>query len=108
MNALALQKCLNHPAREAVARCPECAQAYCRECVVEHEGRILCAACLRKAAQAAGAKQAWWRKLGSAAQLGLSLLFLWLAIFAFGKVLLAIPESFHEGEVWKQAREVFR
>jgi hypothetical protein len=30
------------------------------------------------------------------------LVFLWLAFFALGKILLAIPSSFHEGEVWKK------
>jgi len=43
------QQCWNHETREAVCRCPACARSYCRECVTEHEGRLLCAACLRKA-----------------------------------------------------------
>jgi hypothetical protein len=43
------QHCWNHETREAVCRCPGCARSYCRECVTEHEARLLCAACLRKA-----------------------------------------------------------
>ena len=43
------QQCWNHETREAVCRCPGCARSYCRECVTEHEARLLCAACLRKA-----------------------------------------------------------
>ena len=43
------QSCWNHEAREAVCRCPECGRSYCRECVTEHEARLLCAVCLRKA-----------------------------------------------------------
>ena len=43
------QQCWNHESREAVCRCPGCARSYCRECVTEHEARLLCAACLRKA-----------------------------------------------------------
>src|SRR5436190_23739851 len=46
------QRCWNHEAREAVCRCPECGRSYCRECVTEHEARLLCAACLRKAVAA--------------------------------------------------------
>jgi len=42
------QQCWNHETREAVCRCPGCARSYCRECVTEHEARLLCAACLRK------------------------------------------------------------
>jgi hypothetical protein len=40
------QHCWNHEAREAACRCPACGRSYCRECVSEHEGRLLCAACL--------------------------------------------------------------
>jgi hypothetical protein len=42
------QQCWNHETREAVCRCPGCARSYCRECVTEHEARLLCAVCLRK------------------------------------------------------------
>jgi hypothetical protein len=27
---------------------------------------------------------------------------LWLAFFTLGKTLLTIPESFHEGDLWKK------
>src|SRR6266576_2922250 len=47
------QHCWNHEAREAVCRCPGCARPFCRECVTEHEARLLCAQCLRKAILAA-------------------------------------------------------
>jgi hypothetical protein len=47
MSRLAIhQRCWNHEAREAVCRCPECGRSYCRECVTEHEARLLCASCL--------------------------------------------------------------
>ena len=42
------QRCWNHEAREAACRCPACGRSYCRECVSEHEGRLLCAACLSR------------------------------------------------------------
>ena len=44
---LARQRCLRHETREAVCRCPGCKQFFCRECVTEHGGRLLCAPCLR-------------------------------------------------------------
>ena len=45
---LTLQRCLIHPDREAAARCPECGNCFCRECITEHEGRFLCSNCLQK------------------------------------------------------------
>jgi len=44
------QRCWNHELREAVCRCPECGRSYCRECVTEHQARLLCASCLAKLA----------------------------------------------------------
>jgi hypothetical protein len=46
MAALAQKRCLNHDDREAVCRCPSCANFFCRECVVLFESRLLCANCL--------------------------------------------------------------
>jgi len=48
MASLHHQVCLNHHAREAVAKCPDCGHFYCRECIAEHDDRVICAACLRK------------------------------------------------------------
>jgi hypothetical protein len=102
MNALALQKCLNHPAREAAARCTDCAGNFCRECVVEHDRRLLCAACLRKATKPSVFREVWLKKAWAFLQTAAALAFLWMAFFTLGKVLLAIPSSFHEGDLWKQ------
>ena len=38
--------CVTHADRLSVARCPSCRQFYCSECITEHEGRMICAACL--------------------------------------------------------------
>ena len=43
---LSAQRCFNHAGREAVARCPECSRYFCRECISEHRGRVVCAGCL--------------------------------------------------------------
>lgn len=102
MISLALQKCLNHPAREAAARCVECAGNFCRECVVEHDGRLLCAACLRKATKPSAFREVWLKKALAFVQTAVALIFLWMAFFTLGKTLVAIPSSFHEGELWKK------
>jgi hypothetical protein len=96
MATLAFQKCLNHGEREAVARCPQCRSHFCRECVSEHAGRILCAPCLAKAASATEKNPAWkraWIPLGAVGGLGLA----WAFFLILGKTLLLIPSSFHDG-----------
>jgi hypothetical protein len=42
------QRCRNHAVRTAAGRCPGCHFFYCRECITEHDGRMLCAACVQK------------------------------------------------------------
>ncbi len=93
---LALTRCRNHPDREAAARCPDCRLHFCRECVVEHQGRLLCAACL--AAGSAPQQQSRRGRLRGMLQvLGtfLGFLLVWLLMFAAGDLLTRIPESFH-------------
>lgn len=70
--ALARQRCWSHAGREAVSRCPECRRFYCRECVTEHDGRLLCVQCLgAKTAAKAGPVGTRWALWAAAALLGL-------------------------------------
>jgi hypothetical protein len=95
-----LQRCFNHAAREAAARCPQCGRFFCRECVTEHEGRVLCAACVRLSVRVPLFQRSGWRlTLRAGSMLG-SFLLAWLFFYLFGMVLLQIPSSFHEGTVW--------
>ena len=101
MLPLAQQHCLNHPAREAAAQCPQCRQFFCRECVTEHDDRILCAVCLRQLSQTAGARRHPLRALGQAGLalgglLTAALFFYWAA-----QILLLIPAPWHDGTLWK-------
>ncbi len=101
MPSLASQRCFNHAQREAVARCPECGRFFCRECVVEHEDRLLCAVCLGRFA---GAPRARRGRLGSAVRVALALLGVltaWCWFHVVGQALLALPASFHEGTLWR-------
>jgi hypothetical protein len=101
MLSLAHQHCLNHSAREAVAQCPQCRQFFCRECITEHEDRILCAACLRLVSRNVRKARHPFRVLGRA---GLSLAGLVMAalfFFLLGQILLLEPASFHDGTMWK-------
>jgi hypothetical protein len=105
MRDLSLQRCRNHAQREAVALCPECGAYYCRECIAEHEGRVLCASCLEKLlARTSGARHG----LSGLIALGrflLGFLLLWTIFYYIGHALLSLPASFHEGTVWEDQRE---
>ena len=98
---LAHQRCYNHGKREAVARCPECGRYFCRECITEHESRVVCASCL---ADLTGQKKKRSSSFTMAArlfQLLFGLLLVWLFFYTLGQGLLALPTSFHEGTVWE-------
>ena len=100
MPSLVHQRCFHHSLREAVARCPECRQFYCRECITEHDDRVICATCLRKltaAAQERRSPLAWTLPV---LQLGLGLGILWFFFYCFGATLLSIPSTYHEGTIW--------
>ncbi len=102
MTNLHQRHCLNHETREAVARCPDCGLFYCRECIVEHEDRVICAACLRKMLRSPEAERrplsAWFVRT---AAFCLGLLTSWSAFYLVGKILLSIPTSFHNGTLWE-------
>ena len=83
-----------------MARCPSCKRYYCRECVTEHEGRVICAACLAAldyGRTASVARLYHFRSLGRGI---LALLVLWFVFFALGRALVAVPHEFHEGALW--------
>lgn len=99
MSNLTTQRCFNHGQREAVARCASCGNYFCRECITEHAGRMTCARCLDRPTVATGR----FRLLGlmsAGLQLGIGLLISWFCFFVAGRLLLAIPSTFHEGTIW--------
>jgi len=103
MIELARQKCFLHWQREAVARCPDCLRYFCRECVTEHEGRVICASCLHKRLPRPSGKRPAFRLLAQAVQCFLGLIILWLFFYYLGQILLSIPTSFHDGTLWTQS-----
>ena len=98
-------QCLNHPAREAVARCPECRRFFCRECITEHSGRVICAGCLTRLVrpEAPATRRLAW--LTAPLTAGAGLLVAWLVFYAAGRALVRIPSEFHEGTLWRQASQ---
>ncbi len=101
MNAVIHQRCFNHAAREAVARCPECKRFFCRECVTEHDDRVVCAACLRGLTDGRSVPRHRLTRFARVAQLVASLLIAWFFFFLLGEILVRLPDSFHKDMLWR-------
>lgn len=101
MNTLVQKRCFNHSGREAVARCPECQRFFCRECVTEHDSRVVCAQCLKKLTGGGQQRTARFAVVALAAKSLAGFLFLWLFFYGLGRTLISIPADFHEGTLWK-------
>jgi len=99
------QRCLHHPTREAVARCPECEHFFCRECITEHEDRVICSSCLRKVTATVEKRRRNFAPLGRAAAAAIGVLLAGLFFFLVGRMLVNIPAKFHEGSVWQAELE---
>ena len=99
--SIAQERCFNHASREAVARCPECGRYFCRECISEHEDRVICAFCLKKL----GAKPSRRHHLAvimRIVQFLVGIVLLWTSFYLLGKVLLLIPSSFHDSAIQQE------
>jgi len=92
MTAPLQQRCWNHEAREAVCRCLGCGRSFCRECVTEHESRLVCAACLRNLAEAASRRQGRARRLTAAGLTLAGILIAWVVFLAAGETLITLDQ----------------
>ena len=102
MTTLVHQRCFHHSLREAVARCPECRQFFCRECITEHDDRVICATCLAKigAITAPRRQSLDWLMPFLHGAIGFAVVALFF--YLFGTMLLSLPSSFHEGTLWME------
>jgi hypothetical protein len=94
--SLAGKRCANHPGREAAVRCPGCSGFFCRECVTEHENRMMCAPCVAKKNIAHAAAKSGgfvWTVLSAG-----GFLIAWLVFYYAGVGLASLPSSFFGGE----------
>ncbi len=93
--SIALERCYHHASREAAARCPECARYFCRECISEHDGRVICAQCLKKAGDPRVARRRFAVFMQVTAVF-IGGFLLWSSFYLLGKALLTVPSSFHD------------
>ena len=112
MHAISQEKCVLHQDREAVARCPECQRYFCRECITEHEGRVICSQCLEKILNKNLSSEdgpSWFRAMAQRTKSGLliglqvfvALIIIWGSFHYIGQILIDIPSDFHEGTFWE-------
>jgi hypothetical protein len=93
MSALLHQRCWHHGAREAVVRCPDCHRFFCRECVIEHQGRMICTACVNASEVQTGDAS----RIGTWTLLGVGgFLLAWCVFYYLGMFLARIPSDFFE------------
>jgi late competence protein required for DNA uptake (superfamily II DNA/RNA helicase) len=95
VSALFHQRCVIHQDREAAVRCPGCSRFYCRECVTEHLGRMVCAHCVAKSKVDPASRRSSLAAWGALSLTGF--LFAWLVFYYLGMGLARIPASFHGG-----------
>jgi hypothetical protein len=88
------QRCLNHALREAAVQCPSCKRFFCRECVTEHAGRMICVTCVAILAHS-DKKTVRATRLRWTASASLGLLIAWLVFYYLGLTLARIPSEFH-------------
>ena len=93
---LARQRCWNHAAREAACRCPACSRFFCRECVTEHDARLLCAACVAGMAKTARRTSTRWRSLVARGAVAAGLLLAWATFYSTGSLISQINARFEE------------
>lgn len=100
MAELSQKRCFHHGGREAAGICLACQRFFCRECLTEHDSKVICASCLgqQTSSVAAGSGFEMVRALGF---FFLALLILWFLFYRYGLALVELPASFHEGTLWK-------
>lgn len=62
---------------------------------------MICAQCLAERAEEGAASQRSFFALFGTLQFFLGLLILWFAFYGMGRMLLAIPDDFHEATLWQ-------
>jgi len=93
---LTLQRCLIHLDRKAVARCPGCANYFCRECVTEHKGKFLCSNCLQRRSTSVEATRRATGWFNGIIGLSIGVSAAWFFFYLIGRLLILIPPNLHD------------
>ena len=93
---LTLQRCVIHADRKAIARCPSCANYFCRECVTEHEGRFLCSNCLQRRPAPIEPVQRIAGRFAAVIGTLIGIAVAWFFFYFIGQLLIMIPSNLHD------------
>jgi hypothetical protein len=93
-SVLVNQRCWIHDEREAAARCGTCRRFFCRECVTEHAGQMVCAECVALAHSPSQASERSRTMMWTVCALG-GLLVAWIVFYYLGQGLAQMPSQFH-------------
>ena len=100
-NQISKKRCFNHISREAAACCPVCKRFFCRECITEHDDRVICSSCLGKKVSIKKDPKTAITVLKSILYFTIGFFIIWIFFFIMGKSLLSLPDTFHKGTMWK-------
>jgi hypothetical protein len=70
--------------------------------VTEHEGRVVCAACLKKALGTRAESRHTFRRLLTASLPIAALLIAWWLFYGIGRFLMTITAPVHDGSAWSK------
>lgn len=104
---MSARTCGIHPTREAVARCPSCEGYFCRECITEHDFRMICAGCLAELLDGGGEEKT---KSGvgiagpvlSVLQVAAGVVVVWFVCFTLAELLRELPPELHSGSMFEE------
>jgi len=91
---LADQRCWVHDQREAAARCVTCRHFFCRECITEHAGQMICGGCVARALVPRGVSERSRAILWTALAVA-GVFVAWLMFYYLGQGLAKLPSDFH-------------
>jgi hypothetical protein len=98
--------CYNHQEREPVAKCPECGNYFCWECITEFEYRVLCAECIKKKSvkktEKPGGVDVFFRLIFIPLKVITGIIITWAVFFVLAQGLILIPDNFHSGRIFHE------
>ena len=98
--AYSQRRCHNHRERQAACRCPGCGFDFCRECVTEHDERLLCSRCMLQSTAGHAHRRA---RGGVLPRIGIGLagiLAAWMFFFLVGEFATTMLAPKHEVQTW--------
>jgi hypothetical protein len=98
-SSFASRRCRNHIDRQAACRCPGCGFDFCRECVTEHDERLLCSRCVA-GLNFPATRASRTKSIKAIAQCVVGIAAAWIFFFLAGELTSIIVSPSHEVRAW--------